>query len=62
VKNKKETDTISKEEKQKFQPFWPLYKKWTEARCYAEYEIITRHVNQLFIRGDNVVSISIADG
>jgi small nuclear ribonucleoprotein (snRNP)-like protein len=47
--------------KKHFQPFWPLYKKWTENRCYSEYEIVTRHVNQLFIRGDNVVSVSIAD-
>lgn len=41
--------------------FWPRYKKWTEDRCYAEYEIVERHVNQLFIRGDNVVSISVED-
>lgn len=50
-----------KDLKRQFQPFWPLYKKWTESRCFAEYEILTRHVNQLFIRGDNVVSVSIAD-
>lgn len=42
-------------------PFWPLYKEWAEMRCYAHYEIVERHVNQLFIRGDNVVSVSIAD-
>ncbi|WAQ96124.1 LSM11-like protein [Mya arenaria] len=42
--------------------FWPLYKQWTESRCYSQYEIINRHVNQLFIRGDNVVSVSLADG
>ncbi|KAH3869996.1 zinc finger CCCH domain-containing protein 13-like [Dreissena polymorpha] len=41
--------------------FWPKYKKWTEDRCYAEYEIVERHVNQLFIRGDNVVSIHVED-
>lgn len=42
--------------------FWPLYKKWTEVRCYSDYELIERHLNQLFIRGDNVVSISVEDG
>lgn len=55
---KKGTDPLKKT----FQPFWPIYRKWTEGRCYAEYEIVSRHVNQLFIRGDNVVSVSIADG
>ncbi|XP_053380309.1 U7 snRNA-associated Sm-like protein LSm11 [Mercenaria mercenaria] len=52
---------LDKNLKKHFQPFWPLYKKWTETRCYAEYEILSRHVNQLFIRGDNVVSVSLAD-
>ncbi|KAL4240649.1 U7 snRNA-associated Sm-like protein Lsm11 [Mactra antiquata] len=46
---------------QRYQPFWPLYKTWTEMRCNSEFEIITRHVNQLFIRGENVVSVSICD-
>lgn len=52
---------VGKDLKRHFQPFWPLYMKWTEARCFAKYEMVTRHVNQLFIRGDNVVSVSIAD-
>lgn len=44
-----------------YTPFWPLYKQWAEMRCYAQFEVVDRHVNQLFIRGDNVVSISVAD-
>jgi len=41
--------------------FWSLYRKWTECRCCGKYEFVTRHVNQLFIRGDNVVSVAVAD-
>ena len=37
--------------------FWRLYKPWAEQRCYTSYEIVQRHVNQMFLRGDNVVSI-----
>ena len=47
-------------QKKHYTAFWPLYKKWTENRCYATYEIVSRHVNQLFVRGDNVVSVAIA--
>ena len=40
--------------------FWDLYKTWAEQRCLSKFELLERHVNQLFIRGDNVVSVSIA--
>ena len=40
--------------------FWELYKNWAEKRCLNSFEVLERHVNQLFIRGDNVVSVSIA--
>ena len=40
--------------------FWELYKSWAEKRCLTSFEVLERHVNQLFIRGDNVVSVSIA--
>ena len=41
--------------------FWDLYKNWAEKRCLTTFEVLERHVNQLFIRGDNVVSVSIAE-
>lgn len=40
--------------------FWALYKAWAEKRCLTKFEVLERHINQLFIRGDNVVSISVA--
>ena len=41
--------------------FWDLYKDWAEKRCLTKFDILERHVNQLFIRGDNVVSVSVAE-
>ena len=58
----KSSTSRCKKKKKHYTPFWPLYKKWAEIRCYTDYEMVTRHVNQLFIRGDNVVSVSIEDG
>ena len=40
--------------------FWEVYKGWAEKRCLSKFELLERHVNQLFIRGDNVVSVSLA--
>ena len=40
--------------------FWEVYKSWAEKRCLSKFELLERHVNQLFIRGDNVVSVSVA--
>ncbi|KAK3580708.1 hypothetical protein CHS0354_005712 [Potamilus streckersoni] len=37
------------------------YKQLAESRSYAKFDIIRRHVNQLLIRGENVVSVSIAN-
>ncbi|KAL3877714.1 hypothetical protein ACJMK2_035379 [Sinanodonta woodiana] len=36
------------------------YKQLAESRSYAKFDIFRRHVNQLLIRGENVVSVSIA--
>ena len=40
--------------------FWESYIAWAEKRCLSKFELLERHVNQLFIRGDNVVSVSLA--